>query len=437
MTPEVNSRHLSFTENRKRTVDQYVRTVNDSAIELVIPRVTQKGDHVYTCRHKSTGVAYKEVVVGYAPLPVTHFRCISNNWEKLNCTFQYEFNPIPTNYAVSYRRAEDDFSNVEVLKPNATVGVFSFEVKEYKRVVENMTFQLNQSNVFGELSQIFDVSIVKCIRPSPPYDLNHTQVGEEPVVLRWKTDYQLKPYGIMFGGDILTEVNYKLNKKDEWISQQLHLDSAVDTNQGYNLTLDKLYPNKWYGIRIRMRMSLSDPTREELWSDYASYSLMTNSRKPDRPPTTDIGGFSVNNDVVIYWEMLEGYERNGNNASYEISRSLVDGRPANLNASISNTMARLNVDKLKDRELEFEIRSTNAEGRSEQASRVRVPPIHDRVPYPREIKKSRNGTIYTLSWKEPKKDAKNRTLGLTSYTVFWCKSKAELPNQCEVSVNLF
>lgn len=418
--------NLTFTigQGRNPPPDHQIHRINNSAIELIIPKAPE-GSYIITCKSNQMGVALAELYVGHAPIPVTDFRCISINWEKLNCTFNFMQNPIHTNYSVAYSRQHDDFTYDLNLEPfvNATQPVYWFNVDRYKPIIENYTFHLQINNRFGHHSQEFTVSNMKSIRPDPPFNLNTTQAPGEPVKLSWEISYVLVPYK-EWDGKIITEITYMSQfGKPEPIVRH------VVPNRFGLITLANLYAHTWYDIRIRIRMSGSDPSREELWSDYGTYMLRTLSRIPDRPPETDIGAFSVNelNDVVIYWKELKKYEYNADNASYVITKSLVNSRHRDLKANIGGTMAKLQG--MQDETLEFEVHSSNAKGLSKAASYVRVPRKRDRVAYPTELKKNRHGTIYTLTWREP---AIN-TDTITSYTVFWCKSKSELPNQCEVS----
>jgi len=49
------------------------------------------------------GVCTQRVHVGYPPLDVENFSCISENWENLNCTWDEPYNPIKTEYKLAFR----------------------------------------------------------------------------------------------------------------------------------------------------------------------------------------------------------------------------------------------------------------------------------------------------------------------------------------------
>lgn len=82
-------------------------------------------------------------------------------------------------------------------------------------------------------------------------------------------------------------------------------------------------------------------------------------------------------------------------------------------------------------DLVFHIRSSNDDGNSQLASEIVVPKIRHRLKHPVQIKKILHDRVYNLSWKPP-----TFTDDIVSYTVFWCVTKNEFLNQCDVSVEL-
>lgn len=449
-TETTNSEHMNFTwpadrncswygPTEENVPDKFVRRLNYSAIELLIPSAPEL-TCLITCKLKTgKGIAYRELFVGHPPQPVSNFRCISNNWETLNCTFDFQPNPVLPIYNLIYERVGTGFSNDVPLRPvkNDSMPDYWFTIENYNPVTEEYQFCVEQNNSLGFLSQNFTVYNWKSIRPNRPTDLViHQAVHQpgQPVNLTWKIHHNLLTYDLA-KGKIITEINYTTNSfhNREWVSQTLWQEPKELAN-GSHLLLTGLTAYTWYDVRIRLRMSHSSPQRDDLWSDYAAKVFQTASRKPDNPPETDIGAFWVGdkysdkyNDVQIYWKLLRDYERNGENASYVITKMLVGGKPSGKQPVLGVTSAKFTG--MEDEALYFEVHSSNAKGLSERASVIKVPRKAERPDYPRDLKKNRNGTIYTLSWMEPA----HRADEIHSYTVFWCKSKSEVQNQCEVS----
>lgn len=79
----------------------------------------------------------------------------------------------------------------------------------------------------------------------------------------------------------------------------------------------------------------------------------------------------------------------------------------------------------------FTIRSSNSEGDSLNSSKLFIPSRQHRVPKPEITKLLSDAGKYLLSWKP----APAHTTRVTSYTVFWCNSSSNSPNDCNGSIN--
>lgn len=416
-----NSRKLEFRKNGGQVAEELVTRVNDSTLLMRLKNAPLM-HAIYICRHENMGVGIAEVLVGTPPKEVTDFKCISLNWEKMNCSFELEYNPISSNYTLNYGRYSDSFVNTMILKPptNESKYVYTFEVLNYNNVLYNYSFCLHMQNEFGELKQYFVVDNFASIKPDKPMNINaNTSISPNGLLLTWNISYVLKPLSY---GHIVTQINYTSEFNKNWIS----VEFEDKPKKMYEYMLKNLTAHTWYDIRIRIRVSKA--TRDELWSEYESQIFHTIPKIPDKPPRTDIGSFAINdlNDLFLYWHQLKPYEKNGANGTYVITKSTLNGHHYKFPVTMTDIMAKFST--IPDNMLEFEIRSSNSEGRSLDSSPIRIPPKRLRVGYPTELKKNRNGTLYTLSWQKPKHSAED----LESYTVFWCKAKSEQPNQCEV-----
>lgn len=186
------------------------------------------------------------------------------------------------------------------------------------------------------------------------------------------------------------------------------------------------YAHVWYDVRVYIKVNEA-PDLPEMWSNYSYHNFQTASRIPDDPPRTDIGGFSFNyfGRLFIFWKQLARAYHNGNNMQYYVSEPSY--RWSNTTA---DTMIKFGQEDFANNDLEFTIYSENSEGRSSMYSSVRVPRASKRCQPPTNIKKIKTNQVYNLSWKPPTSGPE-----ITSYTVFWCPSKTESPNQCEGSID--
>lgn len=412
-----NSSHLSMSDNNKTMP---VKILNATSIEAYL-NTTEMIAHQVICKVHSRGIGYVEAFVGTEPIPVENFGCISKNFEKLNCTFEFAVNPIVTNYTLHYSRLDDPFKKSMVLHPetNATTPKYWFVLDGYLAVIKTYEMNLTLENRFGVKYQIFEFDMDKLVLADPPYNLD---INLETGNLSWSISDELL--------------------RDPDVNTMIYLESDYETRAPIYKTFPAVHWSVWlilndltaytrYRLKMRIRMDSAYKDRDELWSDWAELEFQTLSRTPDKPPATNIGSFSVNenNDVVIFWKQLKVYEQNAPNASYLITK-MVSGskKREQLKANITATMYKMQNVKPWET-MRFEIHSSNALGLSNEASDLIVPRKVDRVGYPRDLKKNRHGRdSFTLSWREPERGAEQ----VQSYTVFWCKSNTELANQCEV-----
>uniref|UniRef100_A0A1B0D142 Fibronectin type-III domain-containing protein n=1 Tax=Phlebotomus papatasi TaxID=29031 RepID=A0A1B0D142_PHLPP len=427
---------LIFAEDGNEINRKYITILNDSAINLYIPKISgPTGRKWYVCGIKKykeknifTGISYSTVNVGYKPQDLTNFRCISYNWEKLNCTFDKKVNYVYTNYTLSYFGGASRRVNIQTINPNDNKTSYTFEVEKYLSSYDNYIFEIAMENSLGTNLQKFEVSTYNSVKPNPPLKMNVTMRESTRVTLAWELHYILHVFerGFIHEGEY-TRAGGRWSTSDiKW--QSLDMTKLMNTSfSNYSLRIDGLYAHMWYDVRIRVRVP--GATREELWSNYTSFQFQTHAKIPDRPPRVDIGSFYVNdhNDVVLYWEQLPLEDQNGNNSHYVV-KDVPDVRGKNRSVikptEINTIMAR--YVNLPNADFIFTIHSANSEGESIRGSTIYVPAKEKRFPLPTELKKFSINGKYKLTWAPPKE----RQDELVSYTVFWCESKTN-PNECD------
>lgn len=188
------------------------------------------------------------------------------------------------------------------------------------------------------------------------------------------------------------------------------------------------YAHTWYDYRISLKVKDAENI-PEMWSNYKSGLFKTESRKPDKPPLTDIGSFSFTDSghVFLYWKELLKSENNGPNLKYIV----VDTHNTTLVST--RTLAKLEkIDaNIMTTPLNLHIHSENDVGRSIKYSSVYIPAVNDRCEPPTLIKKIRlDNQTYNISWVAPIRGPK-----ISSYTIFWCEPNNESPNDCKGSID--
>lgn len=373
---------------------------------------------------------------------MTDFKCRSDNWQNMTCQFTKPWNPIPTEYQLTYNTniAPHYHYNCSLASHVKAFLECSIPYPSYRSTHELWKFFLTIRNELHSLNQSFEINNFAVIVPAPPENISFTEVTSESVVIHWKLSYKLellhKNHAVNFVHDvrILSEFQNKNNNETVWeIIDPFRVKKETRNDQilWYYIELRHLkYANSWYDVRIRVRTDKAEDT-EEMYSEVSGLGFRTEPRIPDRSPKVDQGAFFINddNDVYIFWEELSKSERNGPNASYAITEVRENGKPVKrVPIEITNTMAKFGkIDPHNS--YEFTIRSKNSLGTSEYGSLIRVPSKRERLPHPMNLKKISQDGVYNLSWQAP-----HRNHGYT-YTVFWCKPKNSLPNACEGDFN--
>jgi cytokine receptor domeless len=296
----------------------------------------------------------------------------------------------------------------------------------YRPAHETYLFTLLSHNKFGNYSEEFTIDNFASVVLAPPVSIEPKNITDRSVILQWN----ISPKLMGFRKDIVHQVKICSEYgKDDWKTETLVLPVH---GADYQLKLDNLeYAHTWYDVRIRLR-SQKAPDIDEMWSNYTSKTFLTNSRRPDTPPEVDIGGFHINDnrDIVIYWKTLPKAYQNGLDAEYRIRQVFENGKLKNRTPDMyAYNMARFN--QMPDYDYEFMVESSNEKGASIDANVIRVPRRAKLLSEPTRLKKLFINGEYKLSWSPPR----NHTHQIESYTIFWCVSKNELPNQCESSIN--
>lgn len=418
---------------------RYINIINDTAIELVIPKATEQ-DSMLVCKYNGTkGIMYNDIKVGHKPDIIRDLECTSFDWVNLTCTFTKPYNPVFVQYELKYNTPSSGVMyncQDEKKAPGKFECVFS---DSYRRFHPHFTFYLYSNNLFGSRNQTFDFDNFANIIPSRVDDLRLVPETSksDSITIAWYLPSKLTVLMKQsFSFDFEISINSSLDCGAGENKILLRNFSAIfgttsrkNEDASYQYTIPVGFANKWYDIGVRMKVSKAE-NKSKMWSDFAKIQAFTSARAPDDPPKIDVGSFNIlpNGDVYIYWKHLSTCEQNGNEFGYSIKSSNRQEAPSEHNQIYA--VYRRDLNNLS-RDTVITIRSKNSVGESAKASTLIIPGNSRRLNGPTKInKKSVNGK-YILSWSPPEKKNEEE---ITSYTVFWCNSKTELINQCENSI---
>lgn len=422
-----------FNQTSGLTIDsRFVRILNRTTAELTLPKVPEQITTIH-CKYGYKGVTTVDLFVGHKPDPILKVDCHSYNWVDLNCSFIIPENHLAVQYELKYSQGGiKEKSNFRQLYDCESVtkvnNVFScrFPENKYRRVVKTFTFQLTASNILGTNEQEFEFDNWKNIIPDAPSKFEKVEDSSSHNKNSVQTTWKM-PMGKL--GALEEKLDFEISVNSECSGEKRILLREFYSGEGpknfsYRIPLD--FSHVWYVIRIRMKISRAE-NDEIMWSPWVSLNqnVQLAARVPDFPPNINVGGFNIlpNNDVYIYWKNVPYCYHNGETFTYDVS--FERGGPTELKDSFA--IYRKNV-PLANNGAEIRIKSKNAVGLSRDASIIRIPSDSERLLRPKAIKKRyvTENTTYVLTWSPP-----DISVDVTSYTVFWCKSKTEGENKCD------
>jgi cytokine receptor domeless len=417
-TSKYSNELLYFERNSEPIDSRYITKEGRSIIWLEMPNM-QLGSFSTFCKHNHSGVAYNDVRIGTKPQKVSDFKCFAHNWENMTCQFNAPENNVAVNYNLKYHSAiatGSQFNCSFQPKQNDDLERCTISSQSYRRSHENFKFTLDSHNTLGKLVETFDISNLAVVVPNPVTNITFSNIRSDSVTVSWVTNTVMTAFPKKLDFQFLIENKYSANNIITLYSQNPTLNEHK---------LDLPFAHTWFAIKMRMKSSLAKNI-DEMWSKWTNTSVKTEARRPDNPPEMQIGGFNIGNggDVYIYWKNLEEQFYNGENFSYIVESDPQPNRITYLYATYSK-------DRMNYRKNNFiTVHSSNEKGKSNKASHLVIPAT--RLNPPSSIVKTLASEVYNLTWSYPLNTDPNL---IESYTVFWCRVKSELPNNCETSIN--
>uniref|UniRef100_A0A1I8MKL2 Fibronectin type-III domain-containing protein n=1 Tax=Musca domestica TaxID=7370 RepID=A0A1I8MKL2_MUSDO len=429
--PRKNSTSLYFVNGRTNVElpRENIIIQNISSIVYMVRNASEQQTE-YRCKCGPDAIMETKVFVGTPPKPVTNFSCSSYDFDHMICNFTKPPNPILTTYNVTYYH---DMPNY-IFQPacnydDRSLVICNISLKDRNQEFYHFIIESKNALVRGNdkpLTQYFDINNFEVMIPSKP--------GENIRIDNISVD------GIRLTWQMIKWEKYR-NKGLQWevlIQPEngtvIRGDAPYRDHSELKLRLTNL-PYAYWRYDLKLRVRVKHPKAQ--WSEQLILPFRTAAKRPQRPPRMDAGSFYINSAetmVTVYWEELPAFEYNGDNFSYVIRSVRRDGNLIDLKPSVLDHNLAV-FPWRKTSHYEFEIVSHNHLGESLEASRLVIYPF-DKVTAkhytPRDINNvyHANNRTYTLTWSKPA-----RSVGLKSYTVFWCYPKRALPNECKESMH--
>lgn len=437
----VNSSMLLF-KFKSGNLTENIYIIDPLTIQLRKENATFEDEGTYFCflktEKKKKLVCTSTVTIGYPPLPVEHFSCVSMHFKNLTCSWIPQKNHIRTNFILQNlisvgnnqyfpRKCPEKISDTScqwTLSSNPP----------YRRIGKTKTFRLIGTNSLGNNSELFTINHFERVLPSAPEQINVTDITKNRFVVNWTAPYEMQFENFEQG--LIYEMQYKSEYNDSWNAHehQNHTDPIEVTD---------LNPFTSYDVRVRCR--LRQAKTDDMWSNFTTAVVQTDEDIPYVTPSVVQGLFEIRNlqgqefrNITIHWKPVPKKDWNGRNFHYLISytefhipiirlrRELTNFIGRSVEGKFSTTFTHMNSKS----DYIFHIKTANSYGISEKSSEIKVNRKENLLPVPKDIKVIDHGQgMYQLSWSMPK-DTK---VQVDNYTVFWCEAIKSRPFPCHGS----
>ncbi|XP_035795096.1 cytokine receptor-like isoform X2 [Anopheles albimanus] len=427
-----NSSNLMFYRADEVVPREQVKILNATTIELTVEHAVPSQVYAYTCKLNDTkGVGLRSVYIGHKPQPIKDFRCRTSSWKTMNCTFTPEPNGVKPHYELFFKM-EPVLSNYSCELQQVPFSPLKQCIITigygYRAVSEIYRFTLSATNKLGTQVQEFTVNNFDVVVPDQPTECSivNSTITSHSAVLKWGVLSKYENFKRTFRFEVKV---LSMFHNQQW--QIMDTTNIYRSKNDYQLSLNQLsYADTRYDVRIRMRTN-STVEDDDMWSNYTSCLFKTLSRQPDNPPDVADGIFENANDhLFLYWRELHEWQHNARTGFYYNITKL--GPSGQIIEHFNRTRGMLQMRNIEDQNFTFIIHSANGEGRSFKSSVIFVPSKRHRPEKPEVDKLLSDSGKFTLSWKRP---ASRSSYGVTSYTVFWCNTTSNSPNDCHGSIN--
>ncbi|XP_065206974.1 cytokine receptor-like [Planococcus citri] len=381
-------------------------------------------------------ICSSSVRIGSRPKKVVNFKCLSHNWDVLDCWWHEPNNGIETRYSIYYSIPEEAGKNQFYGCPTdqSEPGHCRWTKETsppYKENFEFMNFYINGSNMLGNITQMSRWNHYAHVIPARPRNLIPLRITSHSVCLQWD-DVSSWNASLM---NLLYLVKYKRLSSKSWNIIHFHSADIEKENDHVQVNITGIkYPNMEYKFQVYVKFNVS---KKNSWSKAASVLVKTSACAPYRSPKTDPGGFEVfaeysnRRNAIVYWKQIPNEEHNGDNFQYRIivfeNDEKFNIKPTSMN-NFSATFSNLSFNAYK-----FYIRSVNAIGSAPRSSIVYVPKQNDILPQPMPGYKRFDGTdVYEITVLSGLLEFKYtfRQIEVTNFTLFWCESNHGDPYPC-------
>ncbi|KFM58279.1 Cytokine receptor, partial [Stegodyphus mimosarum] len=301
-TYNVSSENLVF--KFKTTLIKNLTIVDELTAEYFVENANVNDTGMYSCYvlHPDINgsmpyICNTDVAVGYKPLSVENFTCISLEYYNLTCTWKLPFNSVKTDYLIYDLSLKMKRHCAQYLKHGCSWTLNSKPI--YLRSKPNLSFLIIGNNSLGTSEYRFLVDHFKIVKPSAPQSAEFTNITPTSMLLHWTS-----PKNMMYG-EFRPGLTFSIQYRPKDYPAPYKEIRAYFQNQG-SLEITDLIPYTEYEFKIRCRSNVSDS--DLMWSPPLTASMGTHPDVPYWAPETASSAFDIqvilgNRTLSLYWKV--------------------------------------------------------------------------------------------------------------------------------------
>ncbi|KAK3873639.1 hypothetical protein Pcinc_021363 [Petrolisthes cinctipes] len=415
----------------------------DDGVVVVEVMEEEVGEYILLCNNhfnQSTPTG-KHIYVGYRPLDVEEWQCLSYNWEVLECHWLLPYNPAQGDNEPykSYLRTHNNNTSCRCEGRKCTYQSASCSMfccawpaeTYYSNQERTMFMDFMVSNALGGPQKYHYPHLIhhwSVVLPDPAEDVALELVEGRTVEVRWKTPAALRH----FPPCLTYLLQYRLSSQDSpWT---LGGEGTCCSEE----CVRKVEVEYWwsnYQIRVRLRSSVASDY-EQWWSSWSPINFTTPSIAPMSGPTLGPGSYQVSEAEVpeqrhltLSWQPLQPRLHNGPLFTYTATTTQLHQVESVAADLVTNTFATFyNLSSTVT--YRVEVASKNSEGVSDP-SVVLVGaspslPITPFLPVVITHTPQPNQHVYELRWSQEHEEQ-----SAVNYTVYLCTDNQETPQPCQ------
>ncbi|XP_066940420.1 uncharacterized protein [Macrobrachium rosenbergii] len=378
------------------------KVIEGAKIELYLREVVPNSYKIFCSTSSSSwaSVPLSSVLVGYPPLDVANFSCISYNWEELICRWDVPFNPAQTfnryrpvlfsggKYLTNCGNGRScQYSNL-----SGTQCCYWNKADGYQPRNRNLSLIFYIKDVFTSSDFEFHHSIddLAVVLPDSAEELKLTVTANRALTISWRIPSSL----IGFPAGLLYRIDYRII--DARCTSSTHCNWRLVSEERCSCEncrrqLQVEFPGLKYGFRVRLRSAAAAKVAldgDDGWSNAADSSIEVPPQRPWTAPAIIAGSFQVKENpydpelrrVTLSWQPLHFTQFNGRHFRYAIVASgtgSVDNEMKVLTEDTTVTFPNMS----RNMNYRIEIRSVNSVGESEDKSVLYIP-MSTNIPRP-------------------------------------------------------